>query len=179
MILIGLTGNAGSGKDTVRAILEMQGFCGLAFADPIRAMIRELLTSNGIDDACLDERALKETIIPELGVSYRHMAQSLGTEWGRNLQRDFWLRMAGAYMADQQEAGQTHFVISDVRFANEAKWVRQRGGQIWRVHREGIAAVREHASERGVDHIRPSRTIHNNGTLDDLREAVLELLEAA
>ena len=178
MILIGLTGHAGSGKDTVRNIMETEGFVGLAFADPIRAMVRELLTSNGIDDAYLDERALKETIIPELGVSYRHMAQSLGTEWGRNLQKDFWLRLAGAFLRDQTDAGETHFVISDVRFTNEADWVKRQGGQIWRIHREGLASVRPHVSESGVDSIKPHRTIHNNGSTADLAEAVALAIES-
>ena len=177
MILIGLSGLAGSGKDTVRAMLEREGFVGLAFADPIRSMIRELLIGSGIDDAYLDERELKETIIPELGVSYRHMAQSLGTEWGRNLQKDFWLRITAAFVVDQMNAGETHFVISDVRFANEAEWVRSKGGQIWRIHREGLASVRPHVSESGVDSIKPHRTIHNNGSTADLAEAVALAVE--
>ena len=177
MILIGLTGHAGSGKDTVRAFMEQEGFVGLAFADGIRGMLRELLTSAGIDDAYIDERALKEAIIPEVGVSYRHMAQSLGTEWGRNLRRDFWLRITAAFVVDQMNAGETHFVISDVRFANEAEWVRSKGGQIWRIHREGLAGVRAHVSESGMDSIRPSRTIHNNGTPEQLHEVVMAALE--
>ena len=178
MFLIGLTGHAGSGKDTVRTMLEREGFVGLAFADPIRSMIRELLTSAGIDDAYIDERTLKETIIPELGVSYRHMAQSLGTEWGRNLRRDFWLRITAAFVVDQMNAGETHCVISDVRFANEAEWVRSKGGQIWRIHREGLASVRPHVSESGVDSIKPHRTIHNNGSTADLAEAVALAIES-
>ena len=177
MILIGLTGHAGSGKDTVRAFMEQEGFVGLAFADGIRGMLRELLTSVGIDDACIDERTLKEAIIPELGVSYRHMAQSLGTEWGRNLRSDFWLRAAAAFVTDQQQAGETHFVISDVRFANEAEWIKRQGGKIWRIHREGLASVRPHVSESGVDSIKPTRTIHNNGTPEQLAEAVALAIE--
>ena len=178
MILIGLTGHAGSGKDTVRSIMETEGFVGLAFADGIRGMLRKLLTSAGIDDAYIDERTLKEAIIPELGVSYRHMAQSLGTEWGRNLRRDFWLRITAAFVVDQMNAGETHFVISDVRFANEAAWVRSKGRQIWRIHREGLASVRPHVSESGVDSIKPHRTIHNNGTTADRAEAVALAIES-
>ena len=110
--IIGLTGPAGSGKDAVRAILEELGFVGFAFADPIRNMIRCLLTDNGLSDGWMDNRDLKERIIPALGVSYRHMAQSLGTEWARNLRRDFWLRIAAAFVVDQMDAGETHFVMA-------------------------------------------------------------------
>jgi hypothetical protein len=106
------------------------------------------------------------------------MAQSLGTEWARNLRRDFWLRIAAAFVVDQMDAGETHFVISDVRFANEAEWVRNKGGQIWRIHREGLAGVRPHVSESGIDNIKPTRTIHNNGSTADLAEAVALAIES-
>jgi len=179
--IIGLTGYAGTGKDTVRAMLEEHGFNGMAFADPIRAMLREMLTSSGISDKWMDERELKEDIIPELGVSYRHMAQSLGTEWGRSLQSDFWLRMAGAYMADVQDttfATPLKFVLSDVRFANEADWVRAKGGVIWSIQRSAAVPVRSHVSESGIGHITSDLTIYNNGTLDELRYAVAQALKA-
>ena len=179
--LIGLTGLAGSGKDTVRGILEDTGFTGFAFADPIRQMLRELLTSNGIDSAYMDDRALKEAEIPALGVSYRHMAQTLGTEWGRRcLGNDFWLRIAGAYMADisaTADADPVPFVISDVRFNNEATWIRKRGGVIWRIDRPGTAPVRAHASETQMAFIDVDATISNSGSLHALRYEVCMALE--
>lgn len=176
--LIGLTGLAGSGKDASRRFLEAHGYTGFAFADPIRSMLRELLTSNGIDSTYMDERALKEAIIPALGVSYRHMAQTLGTEWGRSLQGDFWLRLAGAYMADILDQGfePCRFVISDVRFQNEADWVRARGGVIWRVERTSAAPVRAHASELEISGLTCDRVIKNNGSLCELGTAVDEAL---
>ena len=177
--LIGLTGLAGTGKDTVRSILEAEGFTGFAFADPIRGMIRELLSSNGIDDAYMDDRERKETIIPALGVSYRHLAQTLGTEWGRCLAPDFWLRIAGAYMDDLawQGAQASHFVISDVRFENEADWIRKRGGVIWRVVRPNTAPVRDHVSEAGVIAIEADHVVKNLLDVDYLRGTVLDALK--
>lgn len=177
--LIGLTGLAGSGKDTVRAMLEQRGFCGLAFADPIRNMIRDLFNSNGISNEYMDDRALKEVAIPGLGVSYRHLAQTLGTEWGRHaVGADFWLRIAETYMADitTQTFEPPLFVLSDVRFQNEAAWVRERGGVIWRVERPGIPAVRDHASEANVALIRADAVVHNAGSLELLEVLVSGLL---
>ncbi len=176
--IIGLTGFAGSGKDTVRQMLEEQGFVGLAFADPIRQMLRELLTSNGISDDWMYERGLKEAAIPELGVSYRQLAQTLGTEWGRSLDPQFWLRLAGAHMDSLTEEGETHFVISDVRFANEAQWVRERGGQIWRIDRPGLEPVRAHPSEHAILGIQVDQVIDNSGDLDHLADRVGQALEA-
>ena len=180
--IIGLTGHAGTGKDTVRAMLEQRGFVGLAFADPIRQMIRDLFSSNGISEAYMDERALKEQPIPQLGLSYRHLAQTLGTEWGRRcLGEGFWLNIASAYMADitNQTFGPLSFVISDVRFPNEAAWVKQRGGQLWRIVRHDAPPVRDHDSERLIDSLPYDQRIVNDWTLDDLEEAVCAALEIA
>ncbi len=178
--IIGLTGPAGSGKDAVRDILEDFGLIGFAFADPIRNMIRGLLTDNGLSDDWMDDRNLKERIIPALGVSYRQMAQTLGTEWGRGLRSDFWLSIAESYIIDLVAHGDgTQFVISDVRFENEAQWVREREGVIWRINRPDLESVRPHISESEMDSLAPEVVIHNNGTLDDLRAIVLEQLELA
>jgi hypothetical protein len=174
LVLIGLTGYAGTGKDTVRALLEEHGMSGFAFADPIRNMVRELLTSNGIDDCWMDRRELKEEIIPQLGVSYRELAQTLGTEWGRSLKGDFWLRIASAYVTDLQGQGAVALVVSDVRFINEAEWVRKQGGVIWRIHRELAGPVREHVSESELDDIKPNITIYNDGSVADLRQTVAD-----
>lgn len=182
--IIGLTGLAGSGKDTARAILEEFGFQGMAFADPIKNMLRDLLTSNGISEQYIDERAMKELPIPQLSrpgnpVSYRSLAQTLGTEWGRQLvSPTLWLDLAAAWMADVQEQtfGTLQWAISDVRFENEADWVRQRGGVIWRIHRPGVAPVRAHASEAGVMAMYAVQEIYNDGNIDDLRLQIGALL---
>ena len=178
--IIGLTGLAGAGKDTVRAILESDhGYIGLGFADPIRNMLRTLLTDNGFSELWMEERALKEQPIPTLGKSYRELAQTLGTEWGRaTLGQDFWLRIAQAYI-DQirvQFRGAVEFCISDVRFTNEAEWVRSSGGVIWRVERPGTQAVRGHVSEQGATTIKPDRTLINDGSIDDLAVLVNSII---
>jgi len=171
--LIGLTGYAGTGKDTVRTILEQDhGFYGLAFADPLRNMLNTLLENAGLGTRWITERELKEQPIDVLDVSYRHMAQTLGTEWGRNLQPDFWLRIAGAHIVNKRRQGERLFVISDVRFINEAEWVRESGGELWRIHRTQAAPVRPHPSEREVDHIEPDLVLDNSGSVDALWAAV-------
>lgn len=179
--IIGLTGLAGSGKDSVRAVLQQHGYTGLAFADPIRAMLRELLASAGISSMHMTARVLKEQPIPQLGVSYRQLAQTLGTEWGRALGADIWVRIATARMDEMlaNTFGPMQFVISDVRFPNEEALIRQRGGQIWHVLRPGVAPVRAHESEAHAQAIAADYTILNNGTLEDLQATVLQALQWA
>ena len=177
--IIGLTGLAGTGKDTVRGILEhYEGYKGLAFADPIRDMIGPLLDACGEPRAWMINRELKEQPIPALGVSYRHLAQTLGTEWGRAVQPDLWLRLAAnkMMMASREDAA-AQFVISDVRFANEADFVRQLGGQIWRIERADAPSVREHVSESEIDRLKVDQYIHNDGSLVELQRLVCMALD--
>lgn len=72
--------------------------------------------------------------------------------------------------------GYARFVISDVRFANEADWVRQRGGVIWRINRPQAAPVRAHVSETEMQSIQPDVCVDNTDTLDHLRTQVQQAL---
>lgn len=174
--LIGITGLAGNGKDTVRRMLEENHeFVGLAFADPIRQMLGALLAENGISTEWMYERDLKERPIPCLGVSYRELAQRLG-DWGRAISPDFWLRIAGEFIVDQRRQGERLFVISDVRFVNEAQWIKDAGGEVWRIDRPSAEPVRDHESERQVLAIQPDRVIDNSGTVEGLWTYVNDVL---
>lgn len=171
--LIGLTGYAGTGKDTVRQILEDQyDLDGMAFADPIRDMLSSLLASVGADEIWMTARHLKERDIPQLGMSYRKLAQTLGTEWARALDPDFWVRIAAAKVELCAHYNQAGVVISDVRFPNEAAWIKSRGGVIWRVIRPGTEPVRAHASEDLIAGLPHDYVIDNSGEIDDLDVAV-------
>jgi hypothetical protein len=177
-LLIGLTGLAGSGKDTVREILVHQhNFDGMAFADSIRDMLTALFESCGVKTEWMTERSLKEAVIPEFGASYRQMAQELGTGWGRAIDPDFWLKIAGAKVAMCGDYGGSGVVISDVRFPNEASWVKAQGGVIWRIIRPGVEPVRAHASEDLIASLPYDYVIDNSGSIDRLQHAVAMALK--
>jgi hypothetical protein len=178
MKIIGLTGPAGSGKDTVRQMLEQNHHCtGLAFADPMRAMLAPLLDLCGVGNEWMTQRELKELPIPGLGQSYRVLAQRLGTEWGRSIDPDFWVKVAAASMAEVMNIKDpdTVFVISDVRFDNEAQWVKDHGGVIWHIHRPAAQAVAAHQSENGIRPELVDANILNNNTLSDLDVKVMQM----
>ena len=166
--LIGLIGPAGSGKDTVRQFLEEDfDYAGTAFAEPMRVMVRALFDHLGISHDYIDLRERKEVVIPELGVSYRHIMQTLGTEWAQQcLGRDFWIRCAALIMNQAESFGYRRVVFSDVRFVPEADWIKERGGQLWRIDRPEVTPVREHVSESVGKLIDCDRTIQNDGSLD-------------
>ncbi len=76
------------------------------------------------------------------GVSARKAMQTLGTEWGRALHPDLWVRL--------WEAGAGEGCIADdVRFVNEAQSIRRAGGCVIQVVRSlaDVERPAQHASE--------------------------------
>lgn len=180
--LIGLCGRAGTGKDTVAdRLVEQHQFSRYAFADPLRSMLEVMLIEAGLEYAYIHERSLKEQPIPGLGFSYRHLAQTLGTEWGRSLSPTFWLQLAALNLGlhDLPNSAPVHdrIVITDVRFPNEATWLRALGGQVVLIQRD-VPNVRHHESELHVGGtIQCDLVLDNTGSLAGLYDRV-DLLAA-
>ncbi len=168
--LIALTGAAGSGKDTVASHLEQEhGYVRLSFADPLRDMLAELLRHVGQAPSWINDRQLKEQRIPVLDRSYRELAQTLGTEWGRSLDAGMWVRIVHA---KRQALADRRCVITDLRFPNEWGYARRADAAIWQVLRPGLAAVRSHISETALDGQLADRQLHNTGSIADLQALV-------
>lgn len=167
--LIGIAGSAGSGKDTAASFLK-EGFNykSVAFADPIRAGMKSII---GLQDKHF-QHPTKEVVLPEFGKSPRQMMQTLGTDWARELvHKDFWLILAGKNIERIRMDGY-HAVVTDVRFENEAKYIRESGGAIWHMKRDGAGTPHVHASEAGVPFAEGDETIDNSGTLGQLLQQV-------
>lgn len=169
--IIGIAGPARSGKDTLaNMIISIQGGYRYSFADPIREMLKPL----GIDMDTEYWQAHKEDPIPVLDVTPRRMMQTLGTEWGReHIHPNIWLVMAA-------QARMNHgpgMIIPDVRFDNEAEWVRRNKGRVIHIKRDDAPAVESHASENGVKVMPEDIAITNNGTLEDLYEQIKGILD--
>jgi hypothetical protein len=166
-LVIGVGGLAGAGKDTIADYLVSQhGFSRTSYADPIKYA----LESMGVEGRYLYRE--KETIIPGLGVSARHLMQSLGTDWGRNMiDADFWCRVMTNRVERLRQDGVTRIVIPDVRFQNEAAWVRS-AGILWHVSRPKPATVRPHVSEQGISPLPGEPLFRNDGDLEDLFDRV-------
>lgn len=173
--LIGITGCAGSGKDTVAAYLKSNyNFDSVAFAEPIRDGMRAMF---GLEDKHF-QHPEKETVLQEFGKSPRQMMQTLGTQYGREcVNKDLWLILAGKKIAKHYLDG-FNVALTDVRFDNEAEYVRNAGGVVWHVSRAVAGTPHIHASEAGVAFIQGDEVIDNNGTLYGLYLQVNELLNS-
>lgn len=183
--LIALMGPAGAGKTTAAEMLARHhGFEPYALATPIKTMLEALLVSVDVDHAHLHETHLKQQPIPELHhVCARRLMTTLG-DWGRSLHPQLWIH------ATQRALGLPHapvaprIVISDVRYPDEADWIRSMGGRVWLIERDTnqLSLVPAHSSETSHQAITPDVRISNRGTLDDLRaelDAEMRVVEAA
>lgn len=160
MRIIGIAGPAGSGKDTLALAFTELGFARVSFATPIKDALNAMF---GFEPEQWEDREWKEAELEEFGVSPRHLAQTLGTEWGRQfVADDLWVRLA------LNKADDERIVISDVRFDNEADAIRQAGGLIVHLKRPGCAPVKEHVSEAGIAHQPDDHTLMNDGTIEQL-----------
>jgi hypothetical protein len=163
-MIIGLTGKARSGKDTAATmILEMLPAANkYAFADPLK---EGLMAALGLTHEEVYGE-LKDTMNPLYGKTNREMLQTFGTDWARNMvNTDVWL------LAAQRKMPKGIVVISDIRYDNEADFVRENGLLIHvsRNNRDAIDGVEGHASEVGVAVKKGDVQIDNNDTLQQLK----------
>lgn len=175
-MIIGLSGYAQSGKDTVANILvEKHGYRRIAFADPIRKLLYEMdpLIPKGYGDSIINYRL--QDLVDSYGwdkvkvdfPEVRRLLQELGVGARKLFGDTFWINEALSDVAPQDKV-----VVSDVRFENEAIWIQEFKGQIWRIKRIGTDAVNDHVSESEMDGYPVDQIFVNNGTLEDLEVLV-------
>lgn len=129
MVLIGLMGYKHAGKDTFADYLvQKYGFQKYAFADPVKQICKIMFR---LEQEQLDDPTAKETLDRRWGMTPRQMMQRVGTDMVRRVwDDDFWVRNMDMRV-QQDHPGRV--VVSDVRFQNEAEWVRQNKGILVRV----------------------------------------------
>jgi len=168
-MIIGLSGYAQSGKDTVaKYLVENRGFERVAFADPIRDFLLEVnpILENGLHlTSVVDEFGWE---LAKKKEEVRRLLQATGVAARKHVDQDLWVIAALRKMGDVDK----QYVVTDVRFQNEASIIRMSGGQIWRVERIGVDAVNNHISEHDLDNWEFDAYIHNNSTIEDLEFAV-------
>ena len=198
-MIIGLIGLINSGKGTVGSMLIEQGFQYESFANSLKDATAGIFNWDRamLEGDTSDSRAWRETIdewwnerlkIPDF--TPRAALQILGTDILRNhFHADIWVLSMEARIKDAKQ----NVVITDVRFPNEVRSIRELGGKIVRIKRgddpewfslaasdhESMPVIypNVHASEYSWAGTTPDYLIDNKGTIEDLREIVNDLLE--
>lgn len=138
--VIGFSGKIGSGKDSAATFLiqalekhDLPEYTRYAFARPLKEATSFMFgwTMDQIED-----RTFKEAVDPKWGFTPRRAMQLLGTEFGRALKPSLWLDFATKNLKQAREDGWAGLIVTDVRFENEAQWIRDNGGLLIHVTRE-------------------------------------------
>lgn len=182
LIVIGLTGEAGAGKDAVATVLSTFGrFQAVALADALRDSL------DSLDGRTWSYRKERD----KAGMSERTALQLLGTECRERLGCEFlWCEVAITkilYASQHHPVPRVRFAIPDVRYPHEDIYlgdtIKELGGyyECWRVARPGLERVAEsgHSSERHVNDIPCTRLIVNSGSLSLLAQRVCAALSDA
>lgn len=157
-LLIGLSGKAAAGKDTVMTMLGAHltrygaSVVRAAFADALKLECSQLHGWNGIKDEA------GRTLLQQVGVRRRAEDPM------------YWVRKA--FEQINFLAPRTVYVITDVRFRNEANYVKEQGGEMWRIERRNPDGSRfdnglsisqqEHPSETDLDLYPFDRVLYND-----------------
>ena len=128
--IIGIAGNARSGKDTLAdnlvKILSSHGIKArkLSFANELKESVNSfLIEKTGISAFTEDER--EKSLIRPFLVCW-------GTEIMRSINNNIWVENLQKNLLDTQVN-----IITDVRFVNELEWVKQNKGLSIMIKREG------------------------------------------
>lgn len=180
-LIVGFGHRIGRGKDTsadfALAYLKKKGYpCRKdAFAYSLKEGIGRLVF--GFDDEQLYGKR-KEVKDEFWGFTPRWALQQAGTEAMRNnLNYDIWAKTVARRALKDPES---FIIISDVRFLNETKIVKELGGYLVKCNRE-IPYFNErddHISEMALASFEGwDFELNNNGTIADLEETVQALLD--
>ena len=179
MTLIGLAGRKGSGKDTVGAYLvERYGYKRESFAEPLKVSAAAALNI----PAEWWERAKNDptaSVIFEHGsemvrLTAREFLQRYGTEAHRDVfGASFWTDMLIQKIAGDE----SDIVITDMRFENETRAVKEAGGITFLIDRPGTDEGDAHASEVLPPEDLIDYVIPNVGSIADLFRAVDAVLD--
>jgi hypothetical protein len=184
-MIVGLTGLKGSGKDTVAAyLIKQHQFERRAFADPLKKSVAALLKVpfNEIDRwkndpkmwVTVSKQWETDGLETRYSLRFREFLQRFGTEAHRDVfGESFWLDYT--LPTDGYYAGRK-IVVTDVRFANEAKRVDRLGGFVVKVYRPAALLKDQHRSELPIPKKSVDYLLKNDGTVDVLYDRVEEML---
>lgn len=166
--LVGLVGYAGVGKDTAAQILvDDFNYIRIGFADPLK----EILTTIGWDGDKSDKPACDCCGM----LQGRALLQAAGTEGVRRvLGQNIWTDHLKSVVSDTDKK----FVVSDVRFKDEALALKDLGALLIRVTRTSQQPALGHSSETDVDRISVDRFVPNERSVEELRQNLQDALDS-
>ena len=78
-------------------------------------------------DACIKYGINYSKVFHEKDYNSRQLLQKLGAE-GRDKDKNWWVNVIDTWIRTYNERGMERFIITDVRYPNEVKWLKSKGG---------------------------------------------------
>ena len=183
-MIIGISGKAGSGKDTAAKMLEVlyanpdisyedfvnkryKNFADIQiahFADTLKETAQVLFR---IGEWETNTQEGKKTTINWIDKTVRELLQGIGQGLRDAIDPNLWVKILFANTEDW-----SNYIIADVRYPNEIKAIKERNGILLRIDRKDAGAG-NHSSETALDDYKEWDVhIENNGSIEDLFEAM-------
>lgn len=177
--IIGFTGIAGSGKDTAANIIKDEYNVDIfALAEPLKTACKILFN---FSNEQLYNTELKEEIDKRWNKTPRQILQWLGTDILRKeINEDFFLINIKNRI---DSSTKDYILITDIRFDNEAEYIKSLGGKIIKINRDmnlnngKTTTHSNHITEKGISLELIDIIINNNDTLEDYRKNVLYMFD--
>lgn len=128
-----------------------------SFAHKLKEIVSVL---TGICVECLDHESTKQSTLPNMWLNYplevktyRELLQKLGTEVFRNhVAQTIWIDLlVSEYKTRLESSKELNWLITDVRFPDEADAIKSMGGELIRVITPYMDSGDTHTSETGLD----------------------------
>lgn len=181
-IIIGFGHRSRMGKDTaagftvgyIRQTKKKVLCVKKAFASKMKSMTHELYAWAGLQDEAFYEQEenahLRNTILPAIGKTPVEIWIEFGTSVGRAIYKDTWLRYVTEFPCD-------YMIVSDVRFPNEADYIIDNGGYVFKIHNPSVE-FRNSVADKALDYYSNwSDIIINDKGLRELNDAVVSRLK--
>lgn len=175
-VVVGLTGKAATGKDTVGDYLVSHyRFTKDSFASPLKRLVGDIfgVPMNILCPESPEEREQREKLLEGWGDwSARKLLQYIGTElFRRHIDRDVWVK---SFCQRMTRDGDKNYVVTDIRFPNELDFLRGEFANSFvsiNMHREGCdgnteGGIKAHESE--AYNLRCDYDICNDSSFEDL-----------
>jgi hypothetical protein len=210
MLIVGVTGLIGSGKDTIANYLTtFHGFKKESFANSLKDAVSHVFgwDREMLEGTTVSSREWREQVdtwwaerldMPQL--TPRYILQYWGTEVCRHtFHDDIWI----ASLENKLRNAKDHVVISDCRFANEVKAIKNAGGitirvsrgpdpewydaaiaynrgpngnPMWALSKRKLDKHKVHASEYSSVGLQYDYNLQNNGTIDELHKQIESII---
>lgn len=153
-MIIGFTGPQGAGKTTAADHLMTHGFTRLNIKDGLHRELEKKMP-DVLNQILLDyDIPDYQTLYSKKPKIFRRLMQNYGTEVRRGDDPRYWIKMLEKSMV---ESSASHFALDDIRFFNEADFVKLNEGVI--VYIAGEPDNDGHSSELERQEIEPDFTI--------------------